>query len=116
MLMDRQANGRSAGEAGNKKAFSVPDAPVIRREGESALTEDQVQLFESENVEMMKTYDSHLEEVCPLSPLTFFFERLFFVFSSHNSFLVRIDSKNSANAHADLDVAVPPLAILDATV
>ncbi|CDZ97978.1 STX18 [Phaffia rhodozyma] len=43
--------------------LGIPEAPVVKREGESELTREQIQLFESENEQMMKTYDSHLEEI-----------------------------------------------------
>lgn len=56
-LMENQAS------QGGTKPVHVPPPVVIKREGEAELSQEQIQLFESENAQMLEGYNEHLEQV-----------------------------------------------------
>lgn len=64
----RTSTGGAGGSAG-KESFVLPDAPVVKREGEEALSADMMEMFEQENAELMQGFNSHLDQVRPPPPL-----------------------------------------------
>lgn len=57
------AGSASQTASGEPAGFIVPAAPVIEREGEEALSQEMMQLFEEENAELMQGFNSHLDQV-----------------------------------------------------
>lgn len=62
-LLSAGSAGRTVG--GQPAGFKVPDAPVVHREGEEALSQEMMQMFEQENAELMQGFNSHLDQVRP---------------------------------------------------